>query len=404
MNYITILIYSLLLISFFIGSKKAKLGTFNNEALSLDAMTNLKGVMAIMVLMHHISQKAAFQQTHTIPVFENIGFLFVGVFFFCSGYGLYKSYLTKENYLKGFLKKRVLPIVISYYVMIALYAIYHLVIGSEFTLTQWICKLTGLVIINSQSWYVYVIIILYISFYFIFKNERLRKHGILLLLIICLLQGVLFLVINHFPWYIGEKDWWKVPGAFNNLPWYMRHCALPFEGEWWVNSTIGFITGLFFAQNEKGITEYIEKNYLFCLVATIIAVGTTTYLGNYSLKNIGYWTEFSGNLGVDKKTFCYIIQGIQVIVFNFFIILLMKKFYVHNKFYTVFGKASLEVYLIQEMILFSFAFLIETGRTPIFKVNNYNILLYAVVVTVTVLASSLIYQKINQTLTKGLKK
>lgn len=40
--------------------------------------------------------------------FEDLGVLFVGFFFFCSGYGLITSFENKEHYLKGFLKKRVL--------------------------------------------------------------------------------------------------------------------------------------------------------------------------------------------------------------------------------------------------------------------------------------------------------
>ena len=113
MNYINIVVYSILLISVLVGIQIAPKNKLREDSLSLDAMTSLKGLMAICVILHHISQKAAFQQTKTIPIFEHIGFLFVGVFFFCSGYGLYKSFSTKENYLKGFLKKRVLPIVIS---------------------------------------------------------------------------------------------------------------------------------------------------------------------------------------------------------------------------------------------------------------------------------------------------
>ena len=114
MNYISIAVYVLLLLSFVPGLKIAPRRGFNEDSMSLDAMTSLKGVLAIFVLCHHLSQKPAFQQTHTISFFEHIGFLFVGIFFLCSGYGLYKSYLKKPDYLKTFLKRRVLPIVIFY--------------------------------------------------------------------------------------------------------------------------------------------------------------------------------------------------------------------------------------------------------------------------------------------------
>ena len=114
MNYISIFVYAVLFISFLIGIQVAPCGEFKKNSLSLDAMTSLKGVMAIFVLLHHISQKQAFLQTNTISFFREIGILFVGVFFFTSGYGLHRSFSTKPDYLKGFLKRRVLPIVCSY--------------------------------------------------------------------------------------------------------------------------------------------------------------------------------------------------------------------------------------------------------------------------------------------------
>ncbi|MCR5613895.1 acyltransferase [Treponema sp.] len=403
MNYISISVYVLLALSMAIGMKLAPRKKFNEDSMSLEAMTSLKGVMAIFVLCHHLSQKPLFQQTHTISVFEQIGFLFVGVFFLCSGYGLYKSFLTKENYLKTFLKRRVLPIVIFYYVMIAAYAVYHIVAGSQFTTVEWILKLSGLVAINTQSWYVPVIILMYVSFYFIFKNEKLRDSGILLLLLITFAQGILFCVINHFPWYAGESGWWKNPGAFANLPWYMRHCALPFEGEWWVNSTIGFVFGLTVAKYEKPLVEWSSKNFGFKFFMAIFVFAMITIASFFCMWEVGYWTEFGGNLGTANKFVCYIVQCMHVVAADILVLFIMRKACVHNKFYNFIGKRSLEVYLMQEIALFSFEYLIQNGRTPIFKPNNWNIALYITVVTATVLVSAIIYHWINVLLTKKLK-
>ena len=136
MNYISVFVYVVLFVSFLIGIKISPRGQFRVDSLSLDAMTSLKGVMAIFVLFHHISQKQVFQETGTISFFQEIGFLFVGVFFFTSGYGLYKSFSTKTDYLKVFLKRRVLPIVCSYYVMIAVYAVYYVITKPGFALSE----------------------------------------------------------------------------------------------------------------------------------------------------------------------------------------------------------------------------------------------------------------------------
>ena len=407
MNYISAAVYVLLAFSMAIGIKIARPRQFNEDAFSLDAMTCLKGVMALFVVFHHLSQKKLFQETGTISLFEQIGFLFVGIFFFTSGYGLYKSFVTRPNYLNGFLKRRVLPILISYYVMIAVYAVYHIISGSTFTPVEWIFKLSGLILINSQGWFVPVIILMYLTFYFVFKSEKLRKYGIPILLAVTIIQGAIFCIMNHFAWYLGDgAGWWMKDGAFDNIPWWGGFCVLPFEGEWWVNSTIGFVLGIAIAKHEKPFLEWLSKKFPLKLAGAALLFVLATVLGLYCLWFVGYWTEFdgSGSLGVKNKVICYLVQCIQVVVTDLFIVILMRKVYVHNRLYSFFGKRSLEMYLMQEIALFSWLFLIEDKGAPILKPHNWNAIVYMVVVLATVTASATIYNLINKTLTKRFKK
>lgn len=407
MNYISAAVYILLMLSLAIGIKFAPRPGFNKDSLSMDAMTCLKGVMALFVVLHHLSQKKLFQETGTISVFEQIGFLFVGIFFFTSGYGLYKSFITKPNYLKGFLKRRVLPILISYYVMIAIYAVYYIIKGNDFSVAQWIFKLSGLILINSQAWFVPIIILMYLAFYFIFKSEKLRKNGIPILLAITLLQGLLFCAMNHFAWYLGsEPGWWMKDGAFDNIPWWGSFCVLPFEGEWWVNSTIGFVFGIALAKHEESFMDWLSNNFPLKFIGITVLLTFITSIGLLCLWNIGYWTEFdgSGSLGVKNKLICYAVQCIQVIITDIFIVALMRKLYVKNKLYAFFGKRTLEMYLMQEIALFGWAFLIEKDGAPIVQANNWNVVAYFAAVMATVIASATVCNIINKTLSKGLKK
>lgn len=407
MNYISAAVYVLLALSMAIGIKIASRSQFNKDSLSMDAMTCLKGVMALFVVLHHLSQKKLFQETGTISVFEHIGFLFVGIFFFTSGYGLYKSFMTKPNYLQNFLKRRILPIVISYYVMIAVYAIYHIIDGSVFTPAEWAFKLSGLVLINSQAWFVPVIILMYLAFYFVFKSENRSKFWFPILLAITLLQGLIFCVMNHFAWYLGnEPGWWLKAGAFNNIPWWGGFCQLPFEGEWWVNSTIGFVFGIALAKHEESFMDWLSKKFPLKFIGTLVALILVTVVGLFCLWNIGYWTEFdgTGSLGFKNKLICYLVQCVQVVVTDIFVVVLMRKVYVHNRLYSFFGKRTLEMYLMQEIALFGWLFLIEKDGAPIAHANNWNVVAYFAAVLVTVIASAAIYNFINKTLTKGLKK
>lgn len=76
----------------------------------------LRGVLAMGIVIHHISLRvvdAIPGGMWIFPQFQFWGAPIVAVFFFLSGYGLMVSLITKgENYLDGFLKKRLLKIVL----------------------------------------------------------------------------------------------------------------------------------------------------------------------------------------------------------------------------------------------------------------------------------------------------
>ncbi|MBQ0003008.1 MAG: acyltransferase [Treponema sp.] len=403
MNYINLIVYGLLILSFIPGIKIARKNNFNEDYFSFETTSCLKGILAFCVIFHHVSQKAAFHATGSMSFFEHIGFVFVGIFFFCSGYGLYKSFITKENYLDGFLKKRVLPLVISYYIMIAFYAVYYLITKPGFSVSEWICKLSGLTMINSQAWFVYVIVIMYLAFYFIFKNEKLRENGIALMLLVAIGQGLVYIIGNHFPWYLGESNWYKAPGAFSNVSWWMRPCALLFSGEWWVESTWAFVFGIWYCKNEEKILAYLKKNYLVNFIVFTAVFILATFATLHFIWDVGFWSDMGGDLGTGKKAAGYILLNLYCVYTCFYLALIMLKVRVNNKFYAFFGKMSLEIYLVQEIFLFTFNPLIQKGRNPVFKANNINLLQYLALVAVCVIAASFIYRFLNVIATKKLK-
>lgn len=126
-----------------------------------------------------------------------------------------------------------------------------------------------------------------------------------------------------------------------------------------------------------------------------------TFAGLWSLSNIGYWAEFGGSIGIWQRGVCYLIQCVQCIVTCFFLMMLMRKIYVQNKFYNFLGKRTLEIYLLQEMVLFAFSFLIQVDKkTPIFKPYNTNVILDIGVVVVTVVISAMIFNQICKAISK----
>ena len=172
--YLTYTVYLLILLLLLWGGKFAgfKKEDFHEDSSSLDSFMSLRGFAAIGVILHHISQENAFQwagggygKPGELSIFVNAGFLFVAIFFFCSGYGLIKSLETKPDYFNGFIKKRIVKtLVIPYYVSILIYGLLRFASGERFAPLQWVSHLLGFSMVNEYAWYPIVAFFLYLAF------------------------------------------------------------------------------------------------------------------------------------------------------------------------------------------------------------------------------------------------
>ena len=156
----------------------------------------MKGIFAIFVLWHHLYQYSGLlHDTYLGVIFQAMGYLSVGMFFFFTGYGLMFSTKNKKNYMKNFLSKRFLPLYVFYVVLIVLYALYDKLIGNSLTATTSLVKslLFGGTIVPF-GWYLQVTFLLYLLFYFIYKFFKSTTAQVLILTL-CL---ILYSVISHF--------------------------------------------------------------------------------------------------------------------------------------------------------------------------------------------------------------
>ncbi len=357
---VSIVVYGAWLALLLVGSRRAKLGAFNQDSMSLEATKNLQGLAAIGVICHHLSQPAAnsapMAALGQMQIFREIGFLFVALFFFVSGYGLLKSLDSKPGYLNGFLRRRCLPIVVCFYVMNVFYIVWHLLLGTNMPASEWICKITGVALLNDNAWFVPVILIQYLAFYVIFKNVKSRPLALFLSFLVVAVQAGWFLFNKHFTWWWGPTDWWKKPGALWLAPWYKRPIALWYEGEWWVNSTIGFFAGLMLAQHEKKLLASLQKFYwpklfgAFLLFAASFALRFFLYS-----KNIHYWLEFSGDNSTLPRALMFSVETLQVLSGLLLVVLIRLKLWSKNAVLGFFGNITLEFYLMQALFLRQFA-------------------------------------------------
>ena len=176
---------------------------------------NILGIFAILIMMHHLSQKAsafwvpASVRQHGLEPFVPIGYLLVSFFFFCSGYGLRKSMKADEDYFDGFLIRRTNRILMIFVITSIIWLAVRFVYGNVS------------LPVNPYGWYIYACIILYFGFYFIYKRDTKISH---------ILMGIWILI-------------------------YSVICYLLIKGNWWFNATPIFLLGIIMADREPVVNE-----------------------------------------------------------------------------------------------------------------------------------------------------
>ena len=370
--------YFLLILYIWGGSCKfGRRGEINEDYTSLETMKSLRGFAAIGVILHHISQEEIFQKKGELSMFVNAGAYFVAIFFFCSGYGLLKSFDNKKDYLKGFVRKRIVKaIVLPFYVNVLIYGLGHLIAGPKMTADHWICNLTGLTMMNPYAWFPIILALLYLVFFLTFRFIKARPVSLGIILLFIFGLGLAFCYNGHFAWWSGEPNWWLTPEAMN-APWWKNTHTLLLSGEWWVNSAPAFFTGLIFANYEKALTEWFRKLYAVKFHILLAVTMLAFKLSSFGQMKFGYWTEYMGNgPGTAEKIKTYFCQVPLFLLLGLTIIVFMMKYHVSNPVSRFFGKYSLHTYLMNLMALELFRFL-QTDKTSPFKAGNYDLLIYA---------------------------
>ena len=395
-----VIFYLYLILFFWGGSNKfGKKLEFNDDYTSLEVMKSLRGFAAIGVILHHISQEQVFQEKGIMSAFVYSGAYFVAIFFFCSGYGLIKSLDTKKDYLKGFIKNRIVKaIVLPFYVNVLVYGIVMLIARYDLPKERWIFNFLGLTMMNEYAWFPIVLAVLYLVFFLCFRFIKNRPVCFAIIFIFILGLGVGFSFNGHFAWWHGPKNWWMTPAA-SKAEWWQAQKALWFSGEWWVNSAPAFFTGLIFANYEKQIAGFFKKAYALKFHILLIITMICYKLSSFGQMKFGYWTEWSGKgPAIGDKVITYFCQVPLFLLLGLTIFIFMMKYHVNNPVTRFFGKYSLHTYLMNLMALTALRFL-EEPSSPI-KAGKYNLLIYGIGVIVLSVLLGVGEQKLTELLQK----
>lgn len=301
-----------------------------DEFLSLSSSNALKGFAAIGVILHHLTQlNTNYNQVWKGPInfWNDMGILFTGIFFFLSGYGLWISFHNKNNYLDSFLKRRFSKILVPFFVS---NIIYTFAMGIPFGILQRpiliITSLIGLTLVNTNAWYIVEILILYLFFYLFYKKwpEEKAEKGM-----ICIVLGIIVIGLISGRDYTQYGTW--------------------FRGEWWYNTTLVFIVGMYFAKHKEKLIIKMKQNYSKNMIRIIVLYLFTMLINTYLLTHYGYYYEPNWWIGTLCKIASCLVQTIHSTVFIFFFLMINLKFKLGNKILYFIGNISLELYLIHNL-------------------------------------------------------
>lgn len=320
----TWIILIVLAVVLFAGAKFSRIKEWQEEPLSLETSKAIQGLCAVLIIIHHLAQDLL-ESAGVLSGFSEFGVLFVGVFFFFSGYGLYTSLKTKDNYLKGFIKKRFTAILIPFYVCISVFVVSACICGQKFDIKRLIAVLTGWSLINDNMWYIVEIAVLYVLFYIIYRLIKNRTAATAVMSVCTIGMIVGSLLLGH--------------GSDMSCPFW-------FMGEWWYNSTFLFIIGILVSKHSEVLRKIVRKGYWLFLVLFGGLTVWFSFLTKHALETYSYWSEIPDvDPAYGDKLRCLAVQLPWILFFVCFLLLVMMKVKFGNPVLKFLGSISLELYL-----------------------------------------------------------
>ena len=301
--------------------KRAK----HTDLFPISVTQELKGLGILTVVFAHFAYMLVTNADFLFPlsIIAGVG---VDLFLFMSGYGLTVGMLKKPLPIFEFYKRRVIKIFIPFWVaLILIFAANAIFLDIHYTvpymmqsLLGWFPTAEGFDDVNSPFWYITWMMMFYVLFPLVFSTKRPWLSAIILAVIATLI------------------------GVYNPLN----------MGDNWLHRlhTVAFSLGIVFAwvlfetkdkENKfvAHLKEFRNKAKIMPYVVIALMLGVVVYMSLHTTAN--HWPTLTAILG--KGYFVDQLTSI-ILMFAFIVIFSLKKF--DNKFLSIYGLYSFEVYLI----------------------------------------------------------
>ena len=349
-------------------------GRSANEKAFFDRISSkeIQGALAVFIIFHQtvIALDADGKDSGDLRFFYYYGILAVAFFFFSSGFGLLKRWMTDENYIKGFMRRRIFTVLVPFFICNYIYLtdalLNNIASRMHFGFGEVICSFFGIFLINNEMWFAVEIMILYIAFRLVFAKVKKSLTGIIIMTFVVLAMMTIGLFSGHSD--TGVMSYW-------------------FKGEWWYNTILMFPIGMLYAYKEEQINRVIRKAFVSILTASGILVVLMDHVHRNLVSRFIYWTEYHGSpnpildklAGLGQET-------LYELVFLIFVVTLMSRVKIGNPVIKFLGKISLEIIMLNYLLIDKLYFLYV----------QYGIGVYLASIALgTLIAASLVYMVKN---------
>ena len=274
----------------------------NIDCLSKKGTDALRGILALGILFVHITQYCP--GGVLFDLWGKIGYLLVALFFFLTGYGLQKQHMTRKDYHKGFLTRRLMGVLLPYLVITAVYWSYYRLLGRGYGLWDVLKLFAEGTPIVSFSWFVPAVLTFYLAFW-----ALMRLCG----------KGYSTMVL-------GAAVWFSL---------YTVICLALGWGNWWYISAFPVVIGMAWATYGEAIEKALKKRYILWFVLTVAGLAGALILEN------SLHAGFADTL----------VKGCAATLFTLAVVLAVYKVRFGNPVLRLLGQLSMEIYLMQGLAI-----------------------------------------------------
>ena len=273
--------------------------------ISKDTALCMKGLAALTVILHHLSQRTSSGSTlFVIYIFS--GVYAVSCFLFYTGYGFMKNCVEKPSYESGFLRRRTVKLMAPYILLTFIYRFLWKWEGTEYSAADIVRRILAGDPIDLFSWYVWFILIFCVFFALAMK--------------------------------VTEKDERKmiIAACLFWLVWY-GFCRLMNYGIWWYDTAHIAVMGMLWHRHEEKILLYLKRYRLPAVIAGSLLIVIVSPLSLFS--------PFVWQLPL------YILS---TVIFVFVMNAILLKHSPCNKILKFLGTVSYELYLVHGLFVIGF--------------------------------------------------